>query len=505
VTDQTHTDVLIVGAGFAGLGLGIRLAREGRHDFVILERAQEVGGTWRDNVYPGVACDIPAHLYSFSFRPKADWSRLFAPGAEIQGYLRQAAIDEGLLPHLRFGTEMLDARWDESASLWRVLTSRGRFTASTLVMAAGRLSEPKLPAVSGIESFEGAFFHSSAWDPDIDLTGKRVGVVGTGASAIQLIPQLAAQAEQLVIFQRSAPYVVPRIDHAYSEDELRRFAEVPGAIDELRADLFWEAEKAFPQRLGEKQSIDALRSRALDNLAGAVSDPGLRARATPDYEIGCKRALISSDYYPVLNRPNVVLEGSALKSTDGSTARAASGARYDLDLLVFATGFQSTRPPFAERVTGRDEERLADHWSMGMTAYASTVVSGFPNFFVLDGPNASLGHNSAIYMIEAQLDYVLGALEYLDRSGSRSLEVSAEAEADYTREIDAMAAATVWLTGGCQSWYVDERSGRLTLLWPGYAHSFRERNARFDPSVLKVDLAGFERSDVMAEVMVQGR
>ncbi|GAA4935075.1 cation diffusion facilitator CzcD-associated flavoprotein CzcO [Actinomycetospora succinea] len=470
-------DVAVVGAGFAGIGLGVRLARRRRESFVLLERAHGVGGTWRDNRYPGVACDVPSHLYSFSFRPKPDWSRVFAPGSEIHDYLRDSARDEGLDPHLRLGTEMQRARWD--GTRWRIATSSGTYRARVLVVAAGRLSEPRIPEIPGLSDFDGPVFHSARWDGAAALGGRRVGVVGTGASAAQIVPALAGTAAHLVVFQRTPPWVVPRGDRAYTEQERRTFALDPAAERALREELFDEAEGAIGARRRVRPDIDRLRDRALDHLAAQVPDARLRARLRPDYEIGCKRIVISDDLYPALGRDDVTLEPSALHRVEKTTAVAASGAHHPLDALVLATGFWTTRLPFAQRIEGR-LGLLADRWADGMTAHASTAVHGFPNMFVLNGPNASLGHNSAVYMIEAQIDHVLGALDHLAGTGE-PLEVTAEAEEAYTREIDAMSADTVWLQGGCRSWYVDETSGRLTLLWPGTARSFRARNGTFDP------------------------
>lgn len=475
-------DVAIVGAGFAGLGTGIQLARRGRESFVILERAGEVGGTWRDNRFPGVACDIPAHLYSYSFRPKLDWTRTFAGGAEIQDYLRESARAEGLYPHLRLHSELHQARWDAAARRWHVSAGAASYRARVLVVATGRLCEPRPPAVPGLDGFPGPVFHSARWPDELSLAGQRVGVVGTGASAAQIVPRLAGAAEQLVVFQRHAPYVVPRGDRPFTAAERRHFRDDPDAARRLRAELFTEAERAIAQRRRVQPDLDAVRARALGHLAAQVGDAGLRAALTPDYEIGCKRILLSDDFYPALTRDDVTLEASALERVEGSVAVAASGARHRLDALVLATGFLSTRPPIAHRILGSDGQPLAQRWAHGMVAHASTAVHGFPNMFVLDGPNASLGHNSAIYMIETQIDYVLGALDHLHETGADALEVTADAERDYTREIDAMADRTVWLRGGCTSWYVDEDSGRLTLLWPGSARSFRDRNGRFDPS-----------------------
>ncbi|NAZ83370.1 FAD-dependent oxidoreductase [Kineococcus sp. R8] len=472
-------DVVVVGAGFAGIGTAVRLARRGRESYVVLERGADLGGTWRDNTYPGVACDIPSHLYSFSFAPKPDWSRVFAPGAEIQQYLRDCARTEGVLPHLRTGAEVLDAAWDGTA--WRVRSTVGDWRARTLVIAVGRLSEPRRPDVEGLADFGGEVVHSSRWADGDRFAGRRVGVVGTGASAVQIVPALARAAAGVVVFQRSAPYVLPRQDRAYTPAERRAFTADPALGRRLRAELFERFDEGIAARQAAGPEVEQLRRRALDHLAAQVPDPVLRARLTPDYEVGCKRVLLSDDYYPALQRPGVVLEPAALQRLEAGAGVAANGARHALDALVLATGFLSTTPPFAARVRGREGLRLAQHWAEGMVSFASTVVHGFPNMFVLDGPNASLGHNSAVHMIETQIGYVLGALDHLAHEPG-PLEVSRAAERAYTREVDALSARTVWLRGGCRSWYVDERSGRQTLLWPASGRSFAERNGTFDPA-----------------------
>jgi cation diffusion facilitator CzcD-associated flavoprotein CzcO len=460
--------VAIVGAGIAGIGMGAQLKRAGRDDFVILERASELGGTWRDNRYPGVACDIPSELYSYSFRPNPLWSRLFAPGGEILDYLRDTARAEGLTPQLRLGEPLTRAAWQ--GDHWRLETPCGPLAARTLVMAAGRLSEPKTPAIAGLETFPGRAFHSARWS-DAPLGGLRVGLVGTGASAVQLLPELARRAASVTVFQRSAAWVLPRGDRALA----------PGEHRPERATLSAEAERLFAARIAGTAELAALHDAAAAHLRAQVADPVLRGALTPDYEIGCKRAVFSDDYFPALQRSNVTLEPSALAAVEGATAVAASGARSELDALIFATGFATTRPPFARLITGRDGETLAAHWADGMVSHASTVVHGFPNLFVLDGPNSALGHHSAFEVIEAQIDYVLGALDHLDRVGS-TLEVSAEAEAAYAAEIERLAARTVWMRGGCRSWYRDEASGRLTLLWPATVAEYRERYGAFDPA-----------------------
>lgn len=475
-------EVAVLGAGFAGIGMGVRLAREGRESFVILERADEVGGTWRDNRYPGVACDVPSHLYSYSFRQKPDWSRLFAPGDEILHYLHDTVSAEGLEPHLRLGTEVLSVEW--MGDSWSIATTRGRYIARSVVVAAGRLAEPVADPVAG---FTGTAFHSARWPEGLDLTGTRVGVVGTGSSAAQIIPHVAAEAQQLVVFQRTPAWVIPRDDRAYTATEIEAFDRDPVALRQYRDDLFAAAERGFDARTLDTEAHAALHALATAHRDAQVTDAGLREALTPEYEIGCKRVVISDDYFPAFRRPNVTLEPSALETASGRTVRSASGASYELDVLVFATGFTAARPPYAAMIVGREGETLAEHWRDGMRAYASTVVHGFPNLFVLNGPNATLGHNSAIDVIESQIGYVAGALAHLDATGT-SLEVSDDSERDYVDEVDRRGASTVWTSGGCSSWYLDPVSRRLALIWPGTATSFRQQNGTFDPSPFESSL-----------------
>ncbi|WP_375400340.1 flavin-containing monooxygenase [uncultured Amnibacterium sp.] len=476
-----HVGTVIVGAGFAGLGMGIRLARRGERSFVILERAEQVGGTWRDNRYPGVACDIPAQLYSYSFRPSAEWSASFAPGAEIQQYLRTAAAEEGLAAHLRFGTELQDAAWDADAARWRLLTSGGRLTADVLVLACGRLTEPRIPDVPGLADFRGDVFHSARWRDDVPLAERRVAVVGSGASAVQLVPHVAAVADHLVVLQRSAPYLVPRGTRPVSAAERALLRRDPEEAPRRRADQFWRLEEGFASRTGDATGRAAAREVALGHLRAQVADPSLRTRLTPEYEIGCKRVLLSDDYYPALQSPSVTLVPSAIAAVDATAVTAADGSRHEVDVIVLATGFRAAHQPYARFVRGIDGVSLAEHWRDGMTSFASTTVAGFPNLFVLDGPNGGLGHNSAVFMIETQIEYVLAALAHRAAVGSPVLSLRPDAEAAYTAALDSSAAATVWTTGGCTSWYLEPGNGRLTLLWPDFAHTFRDRFGDFDP------------------------
>ncbi|WP_172330030.1 NAD(P)/FAD-dependent oxidoreductase [Mangrovicoccus sp. HB161399] len=473
--------IIIIGAGFAGLGMAIRLKRAGRDDFLIIERAEDVGGTWRDNHYPGVACDVPSHLYSYSYLPNPDWSRVFSPGGEIQAYIRKCAEDEGILPHVRFGTDMTACRWDDAAAEWVVETSAGEFRAPILITGTGHLADSRMPEVEGLESFTGEAFHSADWNHAADLEGKRIGVVGSGASAIQIIPEMQKRASEMVVFQRSAPYMIPRWDRAFTAGERRLCARDPETIEAMRSEIFWMGEFNFAQRRNIPRFLGEAKALALGHLEAGIADPDLRAKLTPDYEVGCKRLLISNSYYPAMASENVTLEASALKRIEGGTAYGASGEGYELDVLVFATGFEAVRPPFAKRIFGRDGRSLDARWDEGMQACDSIACAGYPNLFIINGPNTGLGHNSVVYIIEAQVDYIMGALDHIEASGAEVIEVTREAEDAYMETLDAMAAGTVWLAGGCKSWYVDDRSGRLTLVWPDFAHSFRDENGVFHP------------------------
>jgi cation diffusion facilitator CzcD-associated flavoprotein CzcO len=459
-------DVVVVGAGIGGIAVVHALAAAGAKsdDILVLERASDVGGTWRDNVYPGVACDIPSALYSFSWRPSSEWTRRFAPGAEIQEYLRAVAHEEGVTARTRFGVELLEARWADSRECWELETSTGAVSCRVLVMATGRLSAPQIPAVPGLDTFPGRILHSSAWDPDLNLSDLRVGVVGSGASAVQLLPHVARAAGSTTLFQRTPAWIVPREDTAFQ------------AAD--RDELFDQFEAGHAARSRSGPARDALRARALDHLASQVRSPALRADLTPTDEIGCRRILLSDEFYPTFDSGAAFLEPAALVGFDGSDAVSAAGTRVPLDAVVMATGFRTAPLPFAETVIGRHGRSLAEHWQHGMTAWATVMPAGFPNLFVIDGPNAALGHHSAVHMIETQAAFVAALLvdgrAHRRAHGRSLLEASADDERAWTAELDAAAEGTVWMSG-CRSWYVDDRSGRLTLLWPGTATSFSER------------------------------
>ena len=481
----THTDTIIVGAGFAGIGLGAQLRRAGHTNFVVLERAEDLGGTWRDNTYPGIACDVPSHVYSYSFRPSPSWSRWFAEGQEIHRYLRWVADEEGVTGHIRFGADVRAMWWDEADALWRLSTARGDYAARVLVLAAGRLSEPKLPPVPGLHLFaagsDRAAMHSARWNHEVPLEGRRIAIVGSGASAIQLVPELAAVASQLTVLQRSAPYVVPKRDREIPLAERTMFARVPEAMHRVRDGWFWQQERVFAQRALVGSEAEAARRAALAYLESEIADPALRTRLTPRYEIGCKRVLLSDTYYRAFTRPNVRLIDSPLDSLEAGTLIARDGRRAEADVAVFATGFQSAQQPYAQRVFGVGGVKLSDEWADGMHGFASIAVPRFPNLFVMNGPNAGLGHNSAIVMLETQIGYIVQALDHLTATGAEALEVRRDRADAYAAMIADMSADTVWMRGGCESWYRDPRNGKLTLLWPGTTMSFRDVAGVFDP------------------------
>ncbi|WP_420566842.1 flavin-containing monooxygenase [Thalassovita sp.] len=476
-----ETSIIIVGAGFGGLGMAMKLKEHGEDDFVILERANDVGGAWRDNTYPGVACDVPSHLYSFSYMPKPDWSRVFSPGGEIWEYLRDCARKSGLVPHIHFGANLEKATWDDETQRWTVETPLGTWRARFMITATGVLADAVLPDIPGLDGFTGASFHSSKWDHSVSIEGKRVGIVGSGASALQILPELAKTSAEVVMFQRSAPYVIPRPDRAYTEAEKRTFERLPETMDKLREDIFWFGETMFAQRRNVPTALAEARDMALGHLADQVPDEELRAKLTPDYEIGCKRVLIANNYFPSFNQDNVTLETSALASVDGGKGVAVSGNEYDVDVLVFATGFEAPQPPVAHVVYGKGGKKLADQWDRGMQAYDSIAVPGYPNMFMVLGPNTGLGHHTMVFMIEAQVDYILGALDYAKDKGFEVLETTPEAEAGYLDGIEERASGTVWMEGGCKFWYRDPESDRLTVLWPDFAYAFRDENGTFHP------------------------
>ncbi|MFE7409607.1 flavin-containing monooxygenase [Streptomyces laurentii] len=481
-----HVRVAVIGSGFGGLGAAVRLRREGITDFVVLERADSVGGTWRDNDYPGCACDVPSHLYSFSFAPNPDWPRTFSGQRHIRAYLEHVTDTFGIRPHLRLSHEVTRTTWNADELRWDIETSRGTFSADVVVSATGPLSDPKIPDIPGLDGFTGKVFHSARWDHDYDLTGKRVAVVGTGASAIQIVPAIQPRVARLTLFQRTPPWVMPRVDRPISAPERWLHRQLPFTTAARRGILWGIRElqvSAFTKRPDELGLVERL---AKANITRAVKDPALRAKLTPSYRLGCKRILLSNAYYPALTRPNVDVVASGLKEIRGNTVVAADGTETEVDAIVFGTGFHVTDMPIAERVVGADGGTLAERWKNGMEALRGATAAGFPNFMTIIGPNTGLGNSSMILMIESQLNYMADYLRQLDALGGRAaLAVRPGAVDGWNRRVQSRMRRTVWKAGGCDSWYLDA-NGRNTTLWPGTTSAFRRETRTVDLSEYEV-------------------
>ncbi|MCD4526734.1 NAD(P)/FAD-dependent oxidoreductase [Nocardioides sp. cx-173] len=472
-------DHVIIGSGFAGLCAAIKLQEDGETDFVVLEKAGEVGGTWRDNTYPGAACDVPSQLYSYSFA-EHDWPSSYSPQPDIQAYTQRVAAESGTLDRFVFDTPVTDAVWDESAQRWSVHTPAGVWTARFLVVAAGALEEPKVPDLEGLDTFQGQVFHSARWDHDVDLAGKRIAVVGTGASAIQIIPELQKVAARLDVYQRTAPWVIPRNDRAYSGLERLALRRVPGLRRLYRTALYWSHEAYVPAFTLQPKIAAPARALALKNIEKGISDPALRDKVTPRFAFGCKRVLRSNTYYPALAADNTEVVTERIAKVTGDAVVTEDGTEREIDVLVVATGFHTTDLPIAEHITGRSGRTLADTWRRtGMAAYKGTTVPGFPNLFMLVGPNTGQGHTSMIFIIESQVAYLRDALRTVRRRGLDAVEPTQEATDRWNRSLQRRMRHTVWTTGGCDSWYLDDH-GRNTVLWPRTTADFRRRLASFD-------------------------
>jgi cation diffusion facilitator CzcD-associated flavoprotein CzcO len=478
--EAEHRRIVVIGAGFGGLGMAIRLLQRGEKDFVVVEKGQDVGGAWRDNTYPGCQCDVASNMYSFSFAQNPNWSRSFAPQGEIWEYLRHCADKFGARPFIRFGTEVQSARWDDRTQRWHIRTNRGAFTADILVSGHGGLSAPSAPDLPGLEKFKGTVFHSATWNHDHDLAGERVGVIGTGASAIQIIPAIQPRVGELRIFQRTPPWVVPRLDFEFSGFKKFVFRTLPfmQRLDRLR--LYLMREIIVLAMRGNRWLRGAIQRAAEMHLAHQVSDLALRAKLTPKYEIGCKRILLSNDYYPALTQPNVKVVTEGITEVRENGVVSSDGTFHELDSIVLATGFKVTNHPITSALIGRDGRSLAEHWDGGAVAYLGTTVAGFPNLFLLTGPYTGIGHNSIVYMLESQFEYVLGALDALTTRGAATVDVRPEAVRAFESEMQSALTGTVW-NSGCASWYLDAH-GRNTSVWPTFTWRFRSRTRHFDPA-----------------------
>jgi cation diffusion facilitator CzcD-associated flavoprotein CzcO len=476
-------DVIIIGSGFGGLGTAIKLRAAGNDSFVVLERAMDLGGTWRDNDYPGCACDVQSHLYSFSFERNPDWSRLFAPQREILSYLQHCADKYDVRRFIRFGECVVRAEYDDARAEWTVRTSAGSvYRAKALVCAIGALSNPAYPAIPGLERFEGRTFHSALWDHDFDLRGKRVAVIGTGASAIQFVPQIAKQVAHLDLYQRTPPWVFPKPDRPTSERQRWLFARFPFLLWLYRVFVYWMLETRvfafFRPRLMKYAGEMAKRY-----IASQIPDPELRRKVTPNYTMGCKRILMADDYYPALARANVNVVAESIREVRQHGVVTADGTEREIDAIVFGTGFTVQTLVPAGMIIGSNGRDIVDTWKNGdgIAAYKGTTVAGFPNLFILAGPNTGLGHTSMVFMIESQIAYFMGALARMKGAGWASVDVRPEVQTAYNEKLQRKHTNGVW-SSGCRSWYLDAR-GRNTTLWPGFTFVFRRQTSRFDAAV----------------------
>ncbi len=481
---MTHQHgVVIVGAGFSGIGMAARLRAIGIDDFVILDRGNDLGGTWRDNSYPGAACDVPSNLYSYSFALNPDWSRAFSSQSEIWDYMRACVDHFGIGDRLRFGQGVDEARWDESDECWVVRATGGdEYRAPALVWATGPLSEPSIPDFPGLASFRGKVFHSARWEHGFDLAGKRVCVVGTGASAIQFVPQIAPVVEHLSLYQRTPPWIFPRRDRPVSRLRKAAYRRLPALQRLSRLRIYATLESLLSVFVGRAERRKAVvRKAALGHLSRQVPDEALRRMLTPHYEPGCKRILLSDDYYPSLTRANVEVIDSPVASFTAHEVVGQDGIVRPVDVVIMGTGFEAAEPPYAEHIVGRAGARLAEVWKAnGVEAYAGSTVAGFPNLFLMIGPNSTLAHNSMIYMIESHINYIASALAFLRRPGVRVVEVKPGVQQRYNERLQARLEHSVWVEGGCASWYLDHR-GRNTTLWPDHTWKFRRLTRRFHP------------------------
>ena len=469
---KDHYQALIIGAGFGGLGMAIRMKQQGFSDFLLIEKGHDVGGCWRDNTYPGAACDVPSHLYSFSFERHYPWSRRFAPQAEILDYLRHCANKYDISRHIRFNTEVSAAEWQEQQQHWRINLNDGtHVTARASITATGQLNQPAYPPLKGIDAFHGPHFHSARWDHSIDLRGKTVAVVGTGASAIQFVPEVAKVAGKLMLFQRSAAYVISKPDRAYSKLEHRILEKWPLTHTLDRARIYAANEARVLGFTSFQKAMELYKWLFRKQLTSQIQDPALREKLTPDYPMGCKRILMSNDYYPALAQNNVEVINHGIQSVDETGLTDSEGVHHAADVIIYGTGFQATDFLTPIEISGRNSRRLNDVWRDGAEAYLGISVHGFPNLFMLYGPNTNLGHNSIIYMLESQFHYVLQCLERLKKNPV--LEVRDDVQSDFNQRIQQQIRETIW-EKGCNSWYKTE-SGKNTANWPGFTFDYRRR------------------------------
>ena len=460
--------------------MAVALQRDGV-GYTILERAGDLGGTWRDNTYPGCRCDVPSHLYSFSFAPNPDWSATYSPQQEIWEYLRRVAKEFAVDAHIRFGHELVDAAWDSKRQRWTLTTSAGSLTADFLVAGNGPLAEPRMPELSGVDTFAGTLFHSARWRWDHELAGRRVAVVGTGASAVQFVPEIRKSAAHVTVFQRTPGWVLPHPGRPIRDAERAVYRRLPAVQRLVRTYAYWWRELLVGRAMvTNRPSLERIERLATRLLHRQVADPKLRAVLTPTFTPGCKRLLPSNDWYPALQQSNVTLVPSGAVAVTPTGVVAADGTEHTADTIVFGTGFHVTDNPIADHIRGADGRTLAERWeTTGPRAYLGTCVPGFPNLFLIAGPNTGIGHTSLLVMIEAQIRYVRDAIAVIGARRATSAEVRDDVYRSWGDEIESRSAASVWTTGGCHSWYLDA-DGRNSAIWPDLTYRFVFRTRKFD-------------------------
>ncbi len=476
---MTHSRVAIIGAGFSGIGMAARLVKDGIDDFVVYERADEVGGTWRDNTYPGCQCDIPSVLYSYSFMPNPDWTRAYPLQAEIREYLRRCATELGVMPHIQFGVEGTGASWDDEAHVWRLQTSAGERTANVLIGGMGGLTEPSYPEIDGLDSFEGTMFHSSRWQHDHALEGERVAVIGTGASSIQFVPEIQPQVGKLTLFQRTPAWVLPDPDRQLGERERNLYRNFPATQRAMRALTYLSLEATVLGTIVDRRLIKWGEAIGRRHLANQVPDPELRAKLTPNYTLGCKRITLSNKYLRSLTEENAEVVTDAITEVRPHSIVTADGTEREVDTIILGTGFKVFDNPGMAMIRGRGGQSLLEQWEGSPRAYLGTAVPNFPNLFFIVGPNSAGGFNSIIFTSEAHINYVASCLRAMDRQAVGTVEVKPEVYDAFNRDTERRLAGSVWNEGGCASWYLDE-NGRNGIWWPTFMARLWQRTRRFD-------------------------
>ncbi len=481
---SNRPSIAVVGGGFAGVGAVVMLRRAGYDDVTVFEKGERVGGVWHHNTYPGAACDVPSHLYEFSFEPNPRWSRRYAPQAEIQAYLEDVARRNGVFDRIRTSTEVQSAAWDEQKDKWILKTTAGEHEADMLVTACGQLSVPSVPPLTGLDSFAGPAFHTARWRHDVDLAGKRVAVIGTGCSAIQVVPAIQPKVDSITIYQRSPGWTIPKMDYAYSERTQRLFERFPALQRMDRAAVFGFMELGAAAMTNRRWLLQPFRAMARWNISRAIKDPELLAKVTPTDEVGCKRIMLTDEWYPTLTKPNVELVTDRVAEITPTGVRAEDGTERPADVLILATGFKTHGFVAPMQISGAGSKTLAEEWAHVPRAYLGMSVPGFPNMFLLYGPNTNGGTGSVIYTIEAGVNHVIAALRELERSRARKIELNAGRAEAYDRELRAALANTVWHTG-CTSWYVDE-NGNDPNQWPWLWSTYRKRTERIEPGAYEL-------------------